>query len=333
MIAIVIGNTSSQPTPSHRFANRMLSTILLVLVLAGVFRSQLRQIYRDQILPATISIAVSITSEETFQPLRVVSRNLEVLSGRKVILTFSEDSHEDMHQLATGQVNLAVIQGILEHHKDVSVVAPLYYDAVHIIARKSLSVLDLDELKGKRVAVGRHGSATHQLVEMLRLESHELFESMLCVELDWSELPQRSELDAAIAIVRLGDPTIEEFLRNSEFQLLNVSNSEKYIQANPLLIPSKISTSDYSSLVRSVETLCIPVLLAANSRTSTQLVRRCLSAIYDSKERVDGIIPLETASRWEGLPLHPAARQYFDSAIAKPSALSPENAIRPVRLD
>ncbi len=315
IVAALVGFSSASPTAAHRWTQRAL--ILGILSLIGLFflGTKLPRWWNDHTLPSHISIAAGDADGAYFSIAGKIAEKIRSLTKIEPKINMTVGSMENLQRLIRGESDLALLQGTALSSNRVSVVAPLYYEAVHLIVRKSIGAKSLSDLHQRRIAIGLQDSGTQQAMTMLRRSVEEAFQKMNCVEGDWSELKSQPELDGAFAVVRLGHPGIRELLSLGEFILLPLPDVQRISLSEPTFRPYDLSGQEYDMLVEPLKTLATPAFLAVRSDASNRLVTTAMQAIYESENPIEGLIPIETASHWQGLPLHPAARRYFETSL------------------
>jgi len=119
--------------------------------------------------------------------------------GIEVVLRTTAGSLENIELLASGEVDLAFVQGgtVPDHHlPHVEGIASLYYEPLWIFHRADLSVTQLTDLAGRRVQVGPPGSGTRAVaLELLEINDVTVTNS------DLRDLP----VDDAIDLLLSGD--------------------------------------------------------------------------------------------------------------------------------
>ncbi len=317
IVAALVGFNSASPTAAHRWTQRAL--ILGIFGFAGLFLvgTKLPRWWNDNTLPSHISIAAGDADGAYFSIAGKLSENIRSLTHMEPKINVTVGSMENVQRLIKRESELALLQGTALSSNGVSVVAPLYYEAVHLIVRKSIAARNLTDLHKRRIAIGLQNSGTQQALAMLRRSLADSFQSMNCVEGDWSELKSQPDLDGAFAVVRLGHPGIRELLSEGAFELLPLPDVQKISLAEPTFRPYDLSSQDYETLLEPMKTLATPAFLAVRSDASNRLVTTAMQAIYESENPIEGLIPIETASHWQGLPLHPAARRYFEISLER----------------
>ncbi len=313
IIAALVGFSSAAPNSAHRWIQRFLIGGLLAITLLFLFGNRIPQWWNDATIPTYVSIAAGSTDGAYFQIAHDIAINFEIMTGRRPSVDSTAGSQENAQRLLQRKADIALMQGTALRDDRITIVAPLYYEAVHLIVRKSANANSLIDLRHKNVAVGRSDSGTRQAVEMLKRELGNTFDEVNEIEVDWMDFSDKPELDAAFAVVQVGHPTMRAILQQADLKLMPLPDTQRISLAEPMFRPYEISKNDYETVETALITLATPAFLATMHDASNRLVRTCLQAVYESKEPIPGLIPMHTASHWQGLPLHPAARRYFES--------------------
>jgi TRAP-type uncharacterized transport system substrate-binding protein len=215
---------------------------------------------------------------------------------------------------------------------DLCVVAPLFFEAIHLLVRTESPFTRVDQIGGNDIAVGPTGSGSRLATEML-LESLGFPPSTTPRRvIGWPELvasgyaEQPSDAltkpDAPkIAIICIGKKSrlVESLVHGidgkpGKWRLLDLPSAIEISLQHPILRPMGISASDYPSAnlpPAGLSTVGTTAFLAATWRTPDRLVTAALEAIYQSPEDFPGLISRDRATEWQGLGFHPAARRYF----------------------
>jgi TRAP transporter TAXI family solute receptor len=198
----------------------------------------------------------------------------------------------------------------------VAVVAPLYYEAVHVVARRNREINEIKDLVGHRVAIGLKDSGTHSAATFV-LDSYDIgptaFEPVL---VDWTKLNLDPTIDAAFLVMKSGHPRINALLESKEFKLLPITDAQTMSLNEPTYKSLELTLKDYAVLGDTkVETLATTAFLATSVDAPSRLVTECLKALYSAESDFDGLIPPKRAANWVGLPFHPASRTYYRTIL------------------
>src|SRR5204863_5666855 len=105
----------------------------------------------------------------------------------------------------------------------------LYYEPLWIFYRDAATLTRLDELRGKRVAIGSPGSGARSFVEPLLaangITSAETTLSPL-VNLDALHALQRGDIDAAMLIGQVPFPAVWQALHDPSLKLMSMEQAD-----------------------------------------------------------------------------------------------------------
>jgi TRAP-type uncharacterized transport system substrate-binding protein len=129
-------------------------------------------------------------------------------------------------------------------------------------------------------------------------------------------------------MIKPGASTIARLLGNQSYRLLSIPDALEITEEQPALRVVEIQRFDYpnNSQFDAITTVGATAFLTCSSRAPNRLVEETLEAIYGGNSRLPGILPLEKAQQFRGLPLHPAARAFFD---ARSDTENPEDSKAP----
>lgn len=294
----------------RRSSRWVILTVVVALVAAWY--------YSSGSLPREIRIATSPDGGLYHEIARLLKPAIEERTGRPVKLITTLGSVENREMLSSGEADLAILQDGAVGMQGLSVIAPLYYDVVHIVVRKESQITDIDALAGKNVVLGPAGSgmresalvlARHYGLDPARLRDNERY---------FGELASDSSLDAAIVTTGFLNHDLQKVMATREFELLAVRDSEALSIHHPYLSPKVIPTGVFEGSPPVPETavpsVATTAFLGARDTVSEKLVRKTLEALYESdlRQEVPTLIPLTEARQTALGRLHPTSRNYFD---------------------
>ncbi|MDZ4847844.1 MAG: serine/threonine-protein kinase [Pirellulaceae bacterium] len=317
IIAALVGVQAPDPKAGHRWTQRLLlAMFILLLPILGVAGVGMSRWWSDHTMPRHVAIAAGVPTGMYHSLADAFAKNLKETTGNRPTVYTTEGSQENLQRLLNGQVDLALLQGTSVRSGQVSVVAPMYFEAVHLLVRNGKSIAKLDDLRGHRVAVGTLDSGTHQAAAILFENSSVTFSDFDAVLIDVQEVGQDPTIDAVLAVIKVGHPSIVGLIAENEFSLLSIENAQSISLNEPTLRPFEITALDYPSAhATNIQTIATPAFLCCRSNASSRLVEESLTAMYASNEPIEGLIAAERAARWQGLPMHPAARRFFENIL------------------
>ena len=220
----------------------------------------------------------------------------------------SNGSEDNSRLLVGGDVHLAPMQALNE---DLCVVAPLFYEKVHVLVRQDAPIQTIREFRGRRVAVGPRGSGSRATAELV-LET-------LGLNLDreviaWKDLDNPGAPDAALICIGRGSPLVSRLLAEQRWRLLPIPQASLIAKEHPILRTMTIESDEFPHAELgqgSIQTVGTTAILAAREDAPAELVVAALHALYQRPRPLDNLFPRERANEWRSLALHPAARGFY----------------------
>lgn len=312
LVAALTGTRNIEPTFSQRLAQNLLIAAVITVPIVWFFGRMATQEYFDSTMPNRITIASGTPGGMYYELAGKLSHRLQTGKGSQPNVIATNGSLENLRQLLSGQAELALIQESTVRSDQISVVAPLFYEAVHILVPADSSITQVDQLANKRVIMGTKESGTRQAA--LRVLKHfGIHESdMTIIEGDWNKPQQRQEADAIIAVIKVGQKGIADLLSIEKYRLISLPDATELALKEPMFRLYEIHGKDYSlSFPTPVRTLATTALLVVKKDAPSRLVEECLTAIYAENGVSEGLIPKDMAASWQGLPYHEAARKFY----------------------
>ena len=318
IVGALKGRRVLQTTVTHlRFqAAMLLFFLMLPLLLTGfaVWWSRYRQA-----MPKGIEIGGGM-QDGVYNEFSVeLASRLEAAYPVVAQIVPSNGSVDNRRRLLAGEVDLAPMEASVITSDELCVVAPLFYEAVHVLARRDSSIKSADDLRGHRVAVGPEGSGSRRTAELV-FESLELSpDDVISEVIHWRNLSLPNAPDAAVVCIRRGSPLMTDLLKGGRWRLVPIPNAIEIALRHPTLRPMSIEQGLYPSGLADgpVATVGTTAFLAARYDAPGELIQACLDALY--QEPFPGLISLisrDQAAEWQGLAFHPVARQYFSEIDA-----------------
>jgi TRAP transporter TAXI family solute receptor len=163
--------------------------------------------------------------------------------GIKLEVVPSAGTIDNLELLRRGEVSLALVQGgcaSQADRADLQSLGSLFLEAMWVFTPRTSPLHRLNELAGKRVAVGPIGSGTQVLAKQL-LGANGVSESNATfVHIDTSDvLPSllRGELDAGIVVASAEAPIVRTLAGQQQLRLLDLERTGAYGRVFPFLAP------------------------------------------------------------------------------------------------
>jgi TRAP transporter TAXI family solute receptor len=244
-----------------------------------------------------------------------IARRISRSHGVDATVVKSDGSLRNRQRLLEGALHLAPLQASTVRGEELCVVAPLFYEHVHVLVRPEAGIESIEAMAGRAIAVGPEGSGSRLAAELLFDSFGLTSESVDLLVVGWSDLEQLDRAEGAIVCMGTGSPLVTEMLRSGRFKLLEIPDALQVSADHPTLRPLRITSESYPDRLvpnEGVETVGMPAFLAARFDTPAVLVRAALDALYESPAIDRRMISRSVAAEFQGMQLHPEARRYFN---------------------
>ncbi len=323
LVAALAGRRVIDSTEGHRrFQTGMLALAMLApLLITGIFAAY--NVSRQR-MPRIIELAGGLEGGMYEDLSRSMGIRMNKQTGVRVNVIASGGSIDNHRRLVDGDVDLAPMQAIAMTNGDLCVVAPLFFEAVHVLVRSESTIQSDQEIAGHRVAVGLSGSGSRLATEMV-LESLGLLpETTPRVAVAWNSLlldgVGGGELlpDVAVVCIGKGSRIASSMLESGKWRLISLTTAIEISLLHPSLRPMTISASDYpnANLPKTgISTVGMTAFLASKSTAPDALITAALESLYQSPPIAPGLIPRHQIHEWQGLNFHRAARVFFEREV------------------
>jgi hypothetical protein len=302
-------------TTHRRFQAAMLLLLLMTPILAaGVFTVWQRH---KQAMPDMIRIAGGIEGGVYNDISTELASRVGIVHNVSTEVIASGGSLDNRDRLLRGAIDLAPMQATTIN-SDIRVVAPLFYEVVHVFAKVDSKIQSITDLRGHHVAVGPRGSGSRATAELVFDSLKMTPDTVTRVVIDWEQLFSDEAPDAAMVCIGRGSPLVSKLLADGRWRLVPIPTGSQISLQHPTLSymtiePTEIgrpATSE-SPLSVGIPTVATTAFLAARADTPSALVLAALDALYDEPPPCVGLISRAHAAEWQGLAFHPAASRYF----------------------
>lgn len=307
IIAALTGGKQVEPSRSQRIAQNVLIFTVGLILATLLFGNDARKWLVDSRLPSRITIASGTPGGMYYDIAGKISERMRTGSGGQPSVISTGGSLENLRQLLDRHADVALMQESTVRDDQVAVIAPLFYEAIHILVPIQSEIQHLEDLRGKKVVMGSKDSGTRQAAQRLLKDI-----PVEVIEGDWTQPSVRDLEQIMIAVVKSEQTGMAELLSKGKYRLLPIEDAAKITLTEPMFRVYEFREGAYLGTVpKATQTLATAALLVVRRDASSRLVEECLDAIYQDQPMVDGMIAKELAASWQGLPYHPAARKYF----------------------
>jgi TRAP transporter TAXI family solute receptor len=241
----------------------------------------------------------------------------------------------NVNKLVEGEFQLVMVQNDVTFYayngtemfkdnakKNLRGVGTLYAETIQIVTVASSRVKSLDDLRGKRIAVGAAGSGTEvncrQILETLGLSYNDVSPQYL----NFAEAANGlRDGNVDVAVVTAGVPTaaIRDVASQKDVVILPVSDelAAKLMVKYPFYTKFQIPKDTYPKQSAPVQTLAVKAMLLVDASADEQLVYDMTKAIFTGTERLamahaqGANIKKDSAQDGMPIPLHPGAIRFF----------------------
>jgi uncharacterized protein len=247
--------------------------------------------------PALALTIATGTPEGTYYQIAQDIKQVAEKEGIPIEIVQTNGSFDNINLLGSEKVDLAILQlDVLKFTsemmqaranfnvlKELKVILNLYFEEIHVITKND-SIRSLNQLDGKKVALGPEGGGSALTAEVLLAANGLSIQKFFDAPNEALQKLERGELDALIFVGGAPVPAFEK-----------LDNSFHFVQlpANPILEQiyqkKKIDKTIYS-WAGEVETLAVPSVIMTRDRKDSEyvtLIQRLLLAILSNKEKLD----------------------------------------------
>jgi TRAP transporter TAXI family solute receptor len=244
----------------------------------------------------------------------------EEATQRKLDVHSSSGSRENFQALCSAKADLALIQGGVEDLSELSIIAPLSHDLVHVIVRKDASIDRMQDLKGHTIAVGMPNSGMASSAEKL-LHFYGLNEQ----NTQWTyryftQMKEDASIDAAVVTAGILNADLNLLLGSGDYRILPMEYAPAFCEKNAYFFPALIHKGLYrlgdDFLQEDIPTVATTALLVATKSISPKVIDQLLITLFEESGGLDSPVMLnaEEVREQQDLKLHPRAMQYFHPA-------------------
>lgn len=241
----------------------------------------------------------------------------------------------NINLLQQGKVDLAFVQNDIAYYaangvemfKDKKVaglkgIATLYPETIQIVALDKSGITSLDQIKGKRVAVGAAGSGTEANARQI-LEAYGITYKDISVQyLSFGEASSAlKDGNVDVAFVTAGHPTaaIQDIATQNKVILIPVdaAKADALIAKYPFYTKVNIPAKTYTNQDADVSAVAVRCMLVVSEKMDAQLGYDITKAIFSNLDRlkaahaVAAVVSKATANDGMSIPLNAGAEKFF----------------------
>jgi len=249
-------------------------------------------------------------------------------------------SVENVNLLTQGKVDMVlalsdVVTDAVEGKNDfkaapitnIQQIAVLYPNVIQVVASEKSGIKNIEDLKGKRIAVGDQGSGTEVNARTL-LEGFGITYDDVKVDYlgfaDAADAMKAGKIEAAFFSSGLPNSSLLELEQGIKLQLVTINQDKlkKIIETKPYFKTFEIPAGTYGNAA-AIPTTAVMNALLVRSDISEDDGYKLTKALFENLEGLKNAhqaandISLETAQVGMVAPIHPGAKKYYDEQAAK----------------
>jgi TRAP transporter TAXI family solute receptor len=255
-----------------------------------------------------------------------------LVDSAEVLVT--EGSVSNMALIASGEAGIAIIQSDTRVGENVRLVARLYDEVLHILVGRHVAaeIQDIQDLSGRRLAVGGVGSGTRQVA--LRVLQHFQVEPGEDLALAPGEAVAAlldGSVDAVFQLTAIPSSTVAQLCREGAATFLSLGDAQEVgneADALALVFPAMhhetIPRSTYGSLpLRPISTVGVTAQLVVSDGLPTEFVKHMTAELFQRRAQMAGsgdgnMVAKRMRENYQpgavALPYHPGAIAYYERA-------------------
>ena len=310
----VLDNRVVEPTEAHRWVQRGLVSVG-VMILVAWLAMMLSTIWYKNHIPRTVRVAAGVEGGDYSQLANTICNVLEKNAPCKAIPVVSAGSMDNLEKLRRSEVDVALLQQNAVDSGDIAVLAPLYYEAVHVLVKTQLKITSVQELAQHRIVVGEQMAGSSRVAQMVLDRAGLTTEEVQLDRSDWRKLATEGSADAAIVVTKCGSEIVTTILKSGKYRLIPLADPVSFQLDEPSFRYFPLVEKHYPECgldANGIVTVATTAFLAASNDTPAILVKAILSNLYTPDTvAATGILRADEAAHWQGVAWHPAAREFF----------------------
>jgi TRAP transporter TAXI family solute receptor len=205
-------------------------------------------------------------------------------------------------------------------YDDLRGICCVYPEVVHIIASDDSGIKTVEDLKGKRVAVGAPGSSTEvngrQIVEAYGLSYDDFSKTDYLSFAESADQIKNGQIDAAFATTGVPTSSITELATTYDVHFLPVDINK--LSQYPYYSEMEIPQDAYKGMTEPVKTVAVKAMLVVNESMSEETVYNITKALFENLDTIADAhargkdLQLDTALEGMSIEVHPGAQKYYD---------------------
>ncbi len=272
--------------------------------------------------PEVVKIATGGKTGYYFAFGKILKKHIEKNTRLKVELLNTKGAVNNKSFLLSGKADLAILETGTISMQNLMAVAPLWEEFAQVVVRKDSTIRTFKDFKNRNVSIGKIGSGdrvnTSKIMEHYGIEIESLGKNSVGL----GTLLKDSSLEVGIVTTSPMNPSLAKVMQTGKFTLLPIEFGEGLEFQYPYFFSSTIpkgvyQTDTFPEPEQQIQTVATFAILATTSTGSYTMVKEILPILYlnDLRKEVPGLMEKDrvpTHRSWNLLPIHPAARGYYN---------------------
>lgn len=310
------------------FKKRAYPVVLISLMMAGIFA--LRWIQEQRAIK-TLVLATAGSQGQYYafgQALAQVVAQHNSHLQIKVIAT--EGSSQNLDFLRENKAQIALIQSNIPTDPTIKAVSFLFPELFHLIATDQSGIEQVQDLRGKRVALMPKGSGSYALFEVLSRHyglSEQTIQGMPMSPQQAYQFLAEGRVDALFQVTALGNPAIARLLQTQPVQLIAIDQGAALRLSVPALEDQLIPIGTYDGAIpipaQNLPGVAVRSLLVSREDVDWETIYELTRILYEARNDLvkhfpqAAMISEPDALQNLGFAFHPGATAFYDKE--KPS--------------
>lgn len=247
-------------------------------------------------------------------------------------------SVENIGLISKGEAEIAFVQNDITYYaftgtesfegqgklENIRGMAMIYPEVVQVIATEDSGIKSIEDLKGKRVAIGAPGSGVEanarQVLGVHGMTYDDLGKADYLSFNEAADQLKNKQIDAAFVTAGIPTSAITEVSQTSSVTIVPIA-SEKVAELNveyPFYTEVVIPANTYNGQTTDVTTAAVMAMLVVPEELDDDLVYELTKLLFEEKQTIidthsrGNDINLETALKGMPIDLHEGAKRYYD---------------------
>ncbi len=211
----------------------------------------------------------------------------------------------NINMLKDKQVELAIVQNDITYYavngeemfkesgkiENLTGIASLYPETCQFIVREDSGIKSVNDLKGKRVAVGAAGSGAEanarQILEAYGITYDDVEEQFLSFA-EGSYALKDGNVDAAFVTAGYPTASVQDIASQNKIRLLPIDDEQikKLSEKYPFYTKTTVPSGVYQGFDEEVQTVSVMAILVANDKIDADLGEKVTQAIFDNVDKI-----------------------------------------------